>query len=165
MVRMTLIILMGILLFAQPFFVLGQILSSGRSRRVVKQVKPDLESALSEKSLKWGSPIFIRIIKETEELELWVKGKDKFVLFRTFAICRLSGKPGPKIKRGDLQSPECFYFAVPRQLNPWSSYHLAINIGYPNQYDRCHNRTGSAIMIHGACASVGCFAMTDDKIE
>ena len=165
MLRVALIILIGISLFAQSFDVFAQIPSSQRSKSVIKRVKPELKNALSKKSLKWGAPIFIRIIKEPKELELWVKGKDESVLFRTYSICRFSGKPGPKLKRGDRQSPEGFYFAIPRQLNPWSNYHLAINVGYPNQYDRSHNRTGSAIMIHGACASVGCYAMMDEKME
>lgn len=120
MFRAALIILIGFPLFAQSFIGFAQIPSSEHSRRAVEQVRPELESGLRKKSLKWGSPIFIRIIKETDELELWVKRKDKFVLFRTYSICRLSGKLGPKLKRGDLQGPEGFYFAGPRQLNPWS---------------------------------------------
>ena len=44
---------------------------------------------------------------------------------------------------------------------PWSKYHLSFNLGYPNEYDLFHQRTGTALMIHGRCSSVGCFAMTD----
>jgi len=50
-------------------------------------------------------------------------------------------------------------------MNPNSSYHLAFNIGYPNAYDEAHGRTGSYIMIHGSNVSIGCLAMTDEKIE
>ena len=38
-------------------------------------------------------------------------------------------------------------------------------MGYPNAYDRAHGRTGSALMVHGSCVSVGCYAMTDSIIE
>ncbi|MBK7853059.1 MAG: hypothetical protein IPJ66_18555 [Bacteroidetes bacterium] len=53
----------------------------------------------------------------------------------------------------------------PEQLNPSSDYHLAFNIGYPNAYDRAHHFTGSAIMVRGNCVSIGCYAMTDPRIE
>lgn len=43
--------------------------------------------------------------------------------------------------------------------------YLSFNIGYPNEFDRHHNRTGSWIMMHGGRASVGCFAMSDPVIE
>ncbi|MEM6846809.1 MAG: hypothetical protein AAF580_01870, partial [Pseudomonadota bacterium] len=45
------------------------------------------------------------------------------------------------------------------------SYHLAFNIGFPNQFDRSLNRTGSHLMVHGDCSSRGCYAMEDDQIE
>jgi len=40
-----------------------------------------------------------------------------------------------------------------------------MNIGYPNVYDQQHGYTGNEIMIHGDCVSIGCYAMTDPKIE
>jgi len=54
---------------------------------------------------------------------------------------------------------------TPARLNPSSRFHLSFNLGYPNEYDRAHRRTGSALMVHGGKASIGCFAMTDAKIE
>jgi Uncharacterized protein conserved in bacteria len=50
-------------------------------------------------------------------------------------------------------------------MNPYSSYHLSFDLGYPNAYDRAHLRTGSALMVHGRCVSIGCYAMGDDNIE
>jgi len=50
-------------------------------------------------------------------------------------------------------------------LNPNSRFHLAFNLGYPNAFDRAHGRTGSFLMVHGNCVSVGCYAMTDPGIE
>ncbi len=49
-------------------------------------------------------------------------------------------------------------------MNPNSSYYLAINIGFPNAYDRANGRTGDFLMIHGDCSSRGCYAMTDEQI-
>jgi murein L,D-transpeptidase YafK len=50
-------------------------------------------------------------------------------------------------------------------MNPNSSYHLSFNLGYPNTYDRAHDRTGSFLMVHGSFVSIGCFAVTDPRIE
>ena len=54
---------------------------------------------------------------------------------------------------------------TPGQLNPSSRFHLSFDLGYPNAYDRAHGRTGSALMVHGDCVSIGCYAMTDAGIE
>ena len=61
--------------------------------------------------------------------------------------------------------PEGFYVVPKGMMNPNSKYHLAFNIGYPNAYDRSLDRTGSAIMVHGSNVSIGCLAMTNEKIE
>ena len=115
--------------------------------------------------------LFIRIIKTTETtdkgvLQMWKRGEDgPFALDRSFDICTWSGELGPKLKEGDGQSPEGFYFIKPSSLNPNSSYHLSFNLGFPNAYDRAHGRTGSFLMVHGDCVSIGCYAMTDEGIE
>ena len=75
------------------------------------------------------------------------------------------GGLGPKIMEGDLQSPEGFYKVSARQMNPKSQYHLSFNLGFPNAFDKSYNRTGTFLMVHGKCKSVGCFAMTDVLIE
>ncbi len=77
----------------------------------------------------------------------------------------MSGQLGPKLAEGDRQAPEGFYFVTRSMMHPTSRYHLAFNIGYPNRYDTAHARTGSFIMVHGNTQSIGCFAMTDEKIE
>jgi murein L,D-transpeptidase YafK len=132
-----------------------------------KRLTPDLKKALSAKGLSLGSPIFVRIFKEEKELEVWVAGsRGKFALFRTYPISTYGGKAlGPKLAEGDGMAPEGFYTVGKSQLNPNSKFHLAFNIGYPNAYDRSHGRTGSYIMVHGSNVSIGCFAMTDAKIE
>jgi murein L,D-transpeptidase YafK len=139
--------------------------SSARSRAAIERVRPGLEEAMRARDLRFGSPVFIRIFKQSRELEVWVEKGSVFHLFRTYGICTFSGEPGPKLETGDLQSPEGFYFVTPRQLNPNSRFHLSFNLGFPNAYDRHHGRTGSALMVHGNCVSIGCYAMTDARIE
>ena len=114
----------------------------------------------------FGKPVFIRIIKEDWELELWMKEPDNtWHILRIYEIEAMSGELGPKTAEGDEQAPEGFYRVYPRSMNPRSAYHLSFNIGYPNSYDRQLGRTGSFIMIHGGDESIGCFAMTDPIIE
>jgi len=132
---------------------------------VKRIVQPSMTERLSELGAEIGDPVFIRIFKLTAELEIWIKTGDRYELLQTYEICRQSGHLGPKLKEGDRQEPEGFYYVGKKQLNPNSKFHLAFNIGYPNAYDRAHRRTGSAIMVHGDCVSIGCFAMTDEKIE
>jgi murein L,D-transpeptidase YafK len=126
-----------------------------------------MEAELAEKKLESGSPVFIRAFKEERELELFIEDREtgKFELFRTYPVAAASGVLGPKLAEGDLQVPEGFYFTGPRNMNPNSAFHLSFNINYPNAYDRAHDRTGTFIMIHGSNVSIGCLAMTDEKIE
>ncbi len=126
------------------------------------RAQPRLEEMLKRKSLSWGAPVFIRIFKQSNELEVWLLGSDnRFRLFKRYIICSFSGRLGPKLKAGDKQGPEGFYTVGPNQMNPWSNNHLSFNLGYPNQYDQNHGRTGSALMVHGGCTSEGCYAMTN----
>lgn len=129
-----------------------------------KQI-PALTASLAEKGLFLGAPVYIRIFKEEAELEVWVQDQDSFRLFHSFPICNHSGNLGPKLKEGDRQSPEGFYAVDHAALNPASRFHLSFNLGFPNAYDRGHGRTGSFLMVHGNCVSVGCYAMTDAGIE
>lgn len=124
-----------------------------------------VRASLSEAGFSLGAPVFVRIFKETKELELWLRRGPSFALYKTFPICAWSGTLGPKLREGDGQSPEGFYSVTEEQLNPNSSYHLSFNLGFPNAYDHAQGRTGSFLMVHGACVSIGCYAMTDDGIE
>ena len=121
---------------------------------------------IEKKNMEKDSPILVRIFKEESELEVWKEDKSgRFALLRTYPICRWSGELGPKIKEGDRQAPEGYYTITPGLMNPNSQYYLAINMGFPNAYDRAHGRTGGFLMIHGDCSSRGCYAMTDEQIS
>ncbi|WP_374624941.1 L,D-transpeptidase family protein [Devosia sp.] len=111
-----------------------------------------------------AAPMMIRIIKQSNELEVWKEARGTFKLFKTYEICAWSGALGPKIKEGDRQSPEGFYTITPGLMNPNSNYYLAFNTGFPNKFDRAWGRTGSDLMVHGDCSSRGCYSMTDESI-
>lgn len=133
-----------------------------KSREAASKTRSRLQQLLKQKKLRMGSPLFIRIFKHERLLELWLENsKGTYTMLKSYIICYNSGSLGPKEKEGDRQSPEGFYTVSTEQLNPKSNYHLSFNLGYPNEYDQYHQRTGSALMIHGRCSSAGCFAMTD----
>ena len=124
-----------------------------------------LKEGLVALSAKVGDPVFIRIFKDESLLEVWIHTGTVYEHLKDYAICAYSGHLGPKLKEGDKQAPEGFYRVEKYQLNPKSKFHLSFNLGYPNAYDRARKRTGSFLMVHGNCVSIGCYAMTDEKIE
>jgi len=138
---------------------------SKRATDVRENVWPKLQAELNSKSLKSGQQIYLRIFKDEHLLEVWVKAGKAYRLFKTYEVCYFSGGLGTKTRRGDGKSPEGFYTIEPKQLNPVSNYYLAINVGYPNKLEQLKGYTGDAIMMHGHCASIGCYAMTDARIE
>jgi murein L,D-transpeptidase YafK len=69
------------------------------------------------------------------------------------------------LREGDRQAPEGFYTVSAEQLNPNSRWHRSLNLGFPNAFDQAHRRTGSFLMVHGGCLSIGCYAMTDAVVD
>ena len=162
----TLLLLFSILLPASQLSAAGSTIpSSDTSQNAYRHVAPRLIKEMHIKEASLGDPVFIRIFKKEKQLEVWLKQGLSYILFKSYSICHHSGKLGPKVKEGDKQSPEGFYTVEAKQLNPNSSYHLAFNLGFPNEYDRSYKRTGSLLMIHGRCSSVGCFAMADFRMD
>ena len=107
----------------------------------------------------------VRIFKQENQLELWRHKGESFVLVATFEICKYSGGPGPKKREGDRQAPEGFYEININSLTPHSREWLSINTGFPNAYDRSKGYSGSALMIHGGCSSIGCYAIKDGPMQ
>jgi len=133
--------------------------------RAMKELSPEMLTLLQQKNMPKDSPILVRIFKEESELEVWKQDTTgRYEMLKVYPICRWSGDLGPKVKEGDRQAPEGFYAITPGLMNPNSSYYLAINMGFPNAYDRANDRHGNFLMIHGDCSSRGCYAMTDEQI-
>jgi murein L,D-transpeptidase YafK len=126
---------------------------------------PDRVARLTQKGLAAGNPVMIRIFKAEHELELWMQKDDRFELFATYAICKWSGRLGPKLREGDRQAPEGVYVVGMPQIHRKGRWPRSLNVGYPNAFDRAMDRTGSYILVHGGCSSTGCFAMTNSQME
>ena len=129
-------------------------------------VRVSTQRQMESLNMDRAAPILMRIYKEENTLEVWKQNRTgRFAFLKSYPICKFSGKLGPKIAQGDYQAPEGFYDVTPEQMNPYSSQYLAFNTGYPNAFDRSLGRTGSLLMVHGGCKSVGCYAMTDYQME
>jgi murein L,D-transpeptidase YafK len=129
---------------------------------IVRQLFADKQLDLATAS------IYLRAFKQDQELEVWAKapGQSQYRLVTTYSVCARSGGLGPKRRKGDLQTPEGFYFMD--RFNPQSTYYLSLGINYPNASDRIlggKSNLGGDIFIHGSCVTVGCLPLTDDKIK
>ncbi len=125
----------------------------------------DLSQEFEAKGLKLGSSVFLRVYKQTSEMELWVQRGPRYELFKIYRICRWSGGLGPKFYEGDRQSPEGVYRITASDLIVNQRWDRAMEINYPNSFDRENGRSGSHILIHGKCGSIGCFAIQDQNVE
>lgn len=112
-----------------------------------------------------GNSVLLRIFKAEAEVELWMHKGDRYELFAIYPICNWSGTLGPKLAEGDKQTPEGFYTISRSQLHRVGRWPRSLNLGFPNIFDKAQARTGSYILVHGGCSSVGCFAMTNPVID
>ncbi len=111
--------------------------------------------------------ILITAYKAEQILEIYAKKKTetRYKKVESYDICKSSGQPGPKRKQGDYQVPEGFYYID--RYNPSSNFYLSLGINYPNKSDKIKSKAtnlGGDIFIHGACVTIGCIPMTDNKI-
>jgi murein L,D-transpeptidase YafK len=106
----------------------------GRQHAAVRSYRPGAERVIVDKSERM--------------LYLFKAGK----AYKEYRIS-LGGFPkGPKLKRGDLRTPEGVYTLDWR--NPRSRYYKSIHISYPNDQDRIRAEQlgvdpGGDIMLHG----------------
>jgi murein L,D-transpeptidase YafK len=112
--------------------------------------------------------LLLRGYKHERELEVWASSEPGAPLSHvtTFGVCAASGLLGPKRREGDRQVPEGYYTI--EFLHAASDYYLALKVSYPNASDRLlghPTQPGSDIMIHGRCASIGCLALGDERIQ
>jgi murein L,D-transpeptidase YafK len=135
------------------------------SQKPIQPIPAKLVADMRAKGMTPSSPVLVRIFKQESELEIWKRNASgRYALLKTYPMCRWSGKLGPKMQAGDRQAPEGFYHVSANMLNPNSQYYLSFNLGFPNRLESALGYTGEALMVHGACSSSGCYAMTDEGV-
>jgi hypothetical protein len=113
--------------------------------------------------------IALLAFKQEQMVEVWGKSGNRWNKIKTYPFTATSGNPGPKLRQGDKQIPEGLYRIT--FLNPNSSYHLSLKIGYPNAFDKemaqkdGRTNLGGDIFFHGKAATVGCIPVGDKAIE
>ncbi len=127
-----------------------------------------LRSLFRERDIDYpASRIYLRVFKHERVMELWARNADStYTLIKQYPVCAPSGELGPKVRMGDYQVPEGFYFVD--RFNPESDYHLSLGISYPNLADRIRRDAlalGGDIFVHGGCRTVGCVPIEDDEIR
>lgn len=141
-----------------------------RSQRAFEKRTPVVKELFERAGLSFPpAELAFVAYKQEKELEVWAAaekgGKARRVA--TYGICAASGALGPKRFEGDRQVPEGHYVLSYGWAE--SNYHLEMKVSYPNMVDKVlgpKNRPlGGEIMIHGACASIGCLAMGDERAE
>ncbi|MCX5514400.1 hypothetical protein C3941_15095 [Kaistia algarum] len=157
--------LRSLLILALVAFGLAACTTSGQDSRGVQPLPAKLVAQMREKGMKPSDPILIRIYKQESELEVWKRNRSgNYALLKTYPICRWSGKLGPKTREGDRQAPEGFYSVTPALMNPRSQFYLSFNLGFPNKLEQALGYEGAALMVHGACSSSGCYALTNEGV-
>jgi len=141
---------------------------------VLREYGPAAEQRLRPSFVQAGLPypparVTLLVFKQEKVLEFWAEGNGRRAFVRSYPILAASGRAGPKLREGDRQVPEGIYQII--ALNPNSSYHLSMQVDYPNRFDRekaaGEGRTnlGGEIFIHGKAVSIGCIAVGDEAIE
>ncbi len=162
-------LLISLLFFSNVLFAQNYNALTRKEQIVFNKREKTLMQQFQEANLSWpAKQLFIRSFKQDGVLEIWVKNNltEPFVLFKTYNICALSGKLGPKRREGDKQVPEGIYYI--NEFNPNSDYHFSLGLNYPNQSDLVFadkNAPGGEIYIHGQCATVGCIPILNSPIE
>jgi murein L,D-transpeptidase YafK len=161
--------LLTISIMAEAQTVAKKQLTFERVKNAYNEKWTSLRIELSKMKIGDSSEMIITAYKTEGKLEIWLKDiKDtNYKLFKTYNFCAHSGTLGPKIIEGDGQTPEGFYHI--NVFNPMSNFHLSLGVNYPNKVDAFRTgkdrKTGGDIYIHGACVTVGCIPLTDDKIK
>ena len=146
-----------------------QFMSSKNEINILAKQQLMVESLLAAKKIApTDFELLLMAFKLERVLEVYArnKGENNWNKIVKYDFCAFSGSLGPKLKEGDKQIPEGFY-KIDR-FNPKSMFHLSLGLDYPNMRDLQYankDKPGSDIFIHGGCRSVGCIAITDEKIE
>jgi murein L,D-transpeptidase YafK len=143
-------------------------LSNSRVADACKKYSDTLSKEFKKKNIAYPpKDIFLRAFKSQNEMELWARNSEntEYRIIKTYHICAISGKLGPKRNQGDRQVPEGYYFV--EEFNPKSDYYLSMLLNYPNYSDKMmgNDALGGDIYIHGGCVTIGCMPMTDDGIK
>jgi murein L,D-transpeptidase YafK len=125
-----------------------------------------LQFAFDDLGLRFGSPIYLRLIKDQKRLEVWVqrRGRD-YVRLRGYRICGTSAAIGPRQAGATSWQPEGFYALGPGSLRPAGVAYLGLNTGWPNAFDQAQGWRTGASLLQAGCVAQPHFGLTDQDLE
>jgi murein L,D-transpeptidase YafK len=131
----------------------------------IERTRQRLTFAYSDLGLTMGAPVYFRLIRDQDRLEVWVKGQSgPYSRLRNFKICGKDGTLGPR-QSASRGQPEGFYTLSAAQMRPHEAGYLGINLNWPNAYDRGRGWRGSTSLLQAGCASGRHYGLTDQDME
>jgi murein L,D-transpeptidase YafK len=141
---------------------------SAAGRASISRTNSRLGFALDDAQIAWASPVFLRLIKSTGRLEVWMVRNDRFVLFRRYKVCGDSDLSlGPRLRSAPDRVPEGIYRINAQSLSTRSGRYLGVAIGWPTAVDRRFDTKvpDGAVLLDGRCAGDGSIGLTDQDME
>lgn len=148
---------------------LDEQLKYSRVRTAHQEKTPVIQEKLTSMDLELNNVnVLIKAYKYEQLVKIYVKNKadEDWSVYKTFPFNCTSGDLGPKRQEGDMQIPEGYYYI--NHFNPYSHFYLSLGVSYPNKADKIKStaaKKGSAIYMHGGCASIGCIPIEDEPIK
>ncbi|MFN7498961.1 MAG: hypothetical protein ACK5SF_16325 [Hyphomonadaceae bacterium] len=131
----------------------------------IERTRQRLAFAYSDLGLTLGAPVYFRLIREQDRLEVWVKASSgSYSRLRNFKICSKDGALGPR-QGASTGQPEGFYTLTAAQMRPQGVGYLGINLNWPNAYDRGRGWRGAPSLLQAGCASGRHYGLTDQDME
>ncbi|MBN8649362.1 MAG: hypothetical protein J0L55_15515, partial [Caulobacterales bacterium] len=119
-------ILCGSNLLPQNTFSQSTLNISTIGRSAIARNSAKIEFAFSDKGVKLGNQVFLRVFKDKSKLELWVKAKNnKFKYIRQYKICGLN----------TANIPTGIYYIRNSNIFTGNAKNLKIGTDYPNIYN------------------------------
>jgi hypothetical protein len=141
---------------------------SAAARASIARSNTRLGFALDDSGIDWAAPVFLRLIKNTGRLEVWMVRNNRFVLFRRFKVCGDSDvSPGPRLSAAPNRVPEGIYRINANSLSVRTGRYLGVGIGWPTAVDRSFGARlpDGAVLLDGRCAGNGSIGLTDQDME
>ena len=139
---------------------------SATGQAAIGRVRGRLQIGYDERGIGWGSPIYLRLIRDQKRLEVWVKGRrENYTRLRSYKICGANAPLGPRTTLRRPEQPEGFYAITRASLRPQSVTYLGLDMGWPNALDRASGWRGSASLLQAGCSGQPHFGLTDQDME
>jgi hypothetical protein len=137
-------------------------------RNAISRTGARLEFALQDGGFSWTAPVFLRLVKNTGRLELFLLRDGRFGVFRRYKLCGDSSlAPGTRTAATPDTVPEGVYAITARSLSVRSSRYMGVAVNWPNAADRGLGvpLARGPVLIDGRCAGGGSIGLTDQDME